>query len=195
MPPKTGSPQVVILFEVGRTDEIYARAIELAYGPSRRQARLQLVLNVLYYGTLVLLVGWIFWMVIDCEVPVQTGTREIINPGKQVHQGTRLLVQSSRRRLRSCELTRRSSIINGDGRRYDYEPDRFDAYGPVTGTTGHADVETTGPIIPLDAVPGRGSWISVLAWDCNMLQRALGWSIVQVMPPLDFEILRREHNP
>lgn len=47
MPPKSEPPQVVMMPEVDRTDEIYARAIELAYGPSRRQARVQLVLNVL----------------------------------------------------------------------------------------------------------------------------------------------------
>ena len=64
MPPKTEPPQVVMLPEVDRTDEIYARAIELAYGPSRRQARLQLVLNALYYTSLVALVGWIFSMAI-----------------------------------------------------------------------------------------------------------------------------------
>ena len=195
MPQKPEPPQIVMLPEVDRTDEIYARAIELAYGPSQRQARLQLVLNVLYYSMLALLIGWIFSMVIDREVPVQTSSREIVNPGKQVRQGAHLLVRSTRRRLRSCELTRRWTIIDGEGRRYDFEPDRFDAYGPVTGATGQPDVETTGPVIPLDAVPGRGRWISVLAWDCNMLQRALGWSIVQVMPPLDFEILPRAPAP
>lgn len=153
------------------------------------------MLNVLYYSMLALLIDWIFSMVGDREIPVQTSAREIINPDKQVRQGARLLVRSSRRRLRSCELTRRWTIIDGDDRRYDFEQDRFDAYGPVTGIVGQPDVETTEPVVPLDAMPGRGCWISVLAWDCNMLQRAIGWSNVQVIPPLDFEILPRAPEP
>ncbi|MCZ2932296.1 hypothetical protein NYY71_19260, partial [Acinetobacter baumannii] len=64
MPPKPEPMQVTMLPEVDRTDEIYARAIELAYGPSQRQARLQLVLNGLYYSTLLFVVGWIFAMAI-----------------------------------------------------------------------------------------------------------------------------------
>jgi hypothetical protein len=62
-------------------------------------------------------------------------------------------------RLRQCKLVKRQSLIDGSGRRTDFEAERFDAYGPVT-KTGEPEIDITGPIIPLDAVPGRagGAW-------------------------------------
>ncbi len=190
MPPQTEPPQVVMLPEVDRTDEIYARAIELAYGPSRRQARLQLVLNALYYSALISLIGWIFSMAIDREPPVRQITREVVNPGKQVRVGDRLLIHGVRLRDRSCEITRRWWIVDGAGRRLDFEPERFDAYGDLG-----REEEVIGPFIPLDAMPGRGRLLGVVAYDCNPLQRALGWSITTILPPLEFEILPRAPGP
>ncbi|MFC7663679.1 hypothetical protein ACFQWF_14595 [Methylorubrum suomiense] len=76
--------------------------------------------------------------------------------------------------------------MDGAGRRIDYQPEPFDAYGPVG-----REEETFGPYIPLDAMPGRGRLYGSLSYDCNVLQRALGWSIVTVLPPLEFEILPR----
>jgi len=177
--------------ELDMTDQIYARAIELGFGASRRKPISERVVNALYWGLILAACGWIFSMAVDREMPVQIGPREVVNPDKRVVVGERLLVRSSRRRSRTCELTRRWTIIDGDGRRFDYEPERYDAYGAVTPSGGPAEVETTGPIIPLDAMPGRGRWISVLAWDCNPLQRALGWSIVMIQAPVEFEIVRR----
>ena len=49
----------------------------------------------------------------------------------------------------------------------------------------------TGPTVPLDAVSGRGRLVTSFAWDCNVLQRALGWSITEVQGPLEFEIVAR----
>lgn len=177
--------------EIDKTDRIYAKAIELAYGPSRRKPMSERIVNGLYWLLILLAFGWIFSMTVDREVPVQIGPREVMNPGRRVLTGERLLVRSSRTRTRTCELTRRWTIIDGDGRRFDYEPERYDAYGAITPQNAPPEVETTGPIIPLDAMPGRGRWISVLAWDCNPLQRALSWSIVLIQAPVEFEIVRR----
>ncbi|MCJ2079844.1 hypothetical protein [Methylobacterium sp. J-090] len=41
----------------------------------------------------------------------------------------------------------------------------------------------------LDAMPAKGILRSVVAYDCNPLQRALGWSIISMLQPLEFEIL------
>ncbi|SFJ67362.1 hypothetical protein SAMN02799642_05120 [Methylobacterium brachiatum] len=190
MPPKPEPMQVTMLPEVDRTDEIYARAIELAYGPSKRQARLQLVLNGLYYSTLLFVVGWIFSMAIDRDPPVRQVSREVVNPGKLVRPGERLLIRGVRERSRSCEITRRWWLVDGAGRRLDYEAERFDAYGPLG-----REEEVIGPFIPLDAMPGRGRLLGVVAYDCNPLQRALGWSITTILPPLEFEILPRAAAP
>lgn len=181
--------------DIELTDKIYAKAIELGFGPSQRPSRLHQVLTVLYYGFILLFIGWIFSMAIDRAVPVETAGREVMNHGRKVAQGSRLLVRSTRKRVRSCELTRRWTVIDGDGRRFDFEPEHFDGYGPVTAEDGKPEVETTGPIVPLDAAPGRGRWISVLGWDCNPLQRAIGWSIVQILPAIEFEIVPREIAP
>ncbi|GJE41931.1 hypothetical protein [Methylobacterium soli] len=172
--------------DLDRTDEIYARAIELAYGPSRRQANVQRVLNVIYYGAILIALAWIFSMVLDRTVPVRQILREVVNPNRQVHVGERILIHGIRQRDRQCELTRRWWMIDGGGRRLDYEAERFDAYGEMG-----REEETIGPFIPLDAMPGRGRLYGVLAYDCNPLQRALGWSIVSVLPALEFEILPR----
>jgi hypothetical protein len=177
--------------DLDASDKIYARAIELAYGPSRRKPMSERVVSALHWGMILAAFGWIFSMVVDRDLPVQIGAREVINAGKKVAAGERLLVRSARRRIRSCELTRRWTIIDGEGRRFDYEPERSDAYGPITPPEAAPEVETAGPVIPLDAMPGRGRWISVLAWDCNPLQRALGWSIVLIQPAVEFEIVRR----
>ena len=180
--------------ELDMTDQIYARAIELGFGPSRRKPISEKVVSGLYWAFIVFAFGWIFSMTVDREPPIQITSREVVNPDKRVMPGEKLLVKSGRVRTRTCELTRRWTIIDGDGRRFDFEPDRFDAYGPITPPGGAPDIETTGPTIPLDARPGRGRWISVLAWDCNPLQRALGWSIVLIQAPIEFEIVSRAGN-
>ncbi|MGU3668469.1 hypothetical protein ACLBX9_30170 [Methylobacterium sp. A49B] len=95
-----------------------------------------------------------------------------------------------RERKRSCEIARRWWIIDGNGRRIDFDTERFDAYGPLG-----REEEIIGPYIPLDAMPGRGRLYGVVAYDCNVLQRALGWSIVSILPPLEFEILQRKAAP
>ena len=179
-------PQVKMLHDADRTDEIYARGVEVALAIARRRGRLQALMNALYYGTLLLALGWIFAMVIDREPPVRQVTRESVNPGRQVHAGDRLLIRGVRIRDRSCEITRRWWIVDGASRRLDFEPERFDAYGPIG-----REEETIGPVIPLDAMPGRGRLLGVVAYDCNPLQRALGWSIIVMLPALDFEILPR----
>lgn len=177
--------------ELDMTDQIYARAIELGFGPSRRKPISERVVNAIYWLIILAAMGWVFSMAVDRDPPIQITSREVLNVGRRVMPGEKLLVKSGRVRTRSCELTRRWTIIDGDGRRFDYEPDRFDAYGPITPMGGPPDVETTGPTVPLDARPGRGRWISVLAWDCNPLQRALGWSIVLTQPAIEFEIVPR----
>lgn len=172
--------------ELDATDRIYAKAIELGFGPSRRPPLGERVLSWVYWLFILAAIGWVFSMAIDRDVPVRQIGREVVNPGKQVQAGQRLLIKGTRVRARQCELTRRWWIIDGAGRRMDYEPERFDAYGEI----GHEE-EIFGPYIPLDASPGRGRLMGVLAYDCNPLQRALGWSIVVVLPPLEFEILPR----
>ena len=179
-------PQVKMLHDADRTDEIYARGVEVALAIARRRGRVQTVLNGIYYTALMLTLGWIFSMVIDREPPVRQLLREVANPGRQVAAGERLLIHTVRIRDRSCEITRRWWIVDGAGRRLDFEPERFDAYGPIG-----REEETIGPAIPLDAMPGRGRLLGVIAYDCNPLQRALGWSIIAMLPPLDFEILPR----
>lgn len=165
---------------------MFARAMELAYGPSRRQSMGERTLSVLYWAIMLAGLGWLFSMAIDRDVPVKQVSREIVNENKQVVVGTRLLIKGSRVRSKQCELTRRWWVIDGGGRRLDFEPQHFDAYGEVGD-----EVEITGPHIPLDAMPGRGRLYGVLAYDCNPLQRALGWSIVVMLPPVEFEILPR----
>lgn len=173
--------------EIEASSLMFARAIELAHGPSRRRPMSERVAQGIYWGLMLLGFGWIFSMAIDREPPVRQITREVVNFNRQVPVGERLMIQGSRVRTRQCELTRRWWIIDGAGRRIDFEPERFDAYGEV-GT----ETEIIGPYVPLDAAPGRGRILGVLAYDCNPLQRALGWSIVVMLPPLDFEILPRQ---
>lgn len=72
----------------------------------------------------------------------------------------------------------RALLARGD------EAGRFDAYGDLG-----REEETIGPVIPLDARPGKGTLRGVVACDCNPLQRAMGWSIISMLPPLEFEIL------
>jgi len=76
------------------------------------------------------------------------------------------------------------AVVAGAGRRLDYEPEHFDAYGDLG-----REEETIGPVIPLDAMPGKGTLRGVVACDCNPLQRAPGWLIISMLPPLEFEIL------
>ncbi|GBU19366.1 MULTISPECIES: hypothetical protein [Methylobacterium] len=172
--------------EIEASSLMFARAIELAHGPSRRKPMSERVASVLYWSLMLLGFAWIFSMAVDREPPVRQISREVVNPNGQVRVGERLLVKGNRVRTRQCELTRRWWIIDGAGRRLDFEPERFDAYGEVGNET-----EITGPFIPLDAMPGRGRLNGVLAYDCNPLQRALGWSIVVMLPPLNFEIVAR----
>lgn len=172
--------------EIEASSLMFARAIELAHGPSRRRPMPERVLNYLYWAVMLAGMAWLFSMAVDREPPVRQTSREVANPGRQVRAGERLLIKGTRVRVRQCELTRRWWIIDGGGRRMDFEPERFDAYGEIGSET-----EIIGPFIPLDAMPGRGRIHGVLAYDCNILQRALGWSIVVMLPPMDFEILPR----
>lgn len=172
--------------EVELTDRIYRQAIELGFGPKQRPPLGERALTFLYWLLILAAFGWIFSMAIDREPPVKQTSRDVVNEGRRVRVGERLLVKGSRVRTRQCELTRRWWVIDGGGRRLDFEPERFDAYGEVGQET-----EIIGPVIPLDAMPGRGRLMGVLAYDCNPLQRALGWSIIVMLPSLEFEILPR----
>lgn len=158
----------------------------LAAGSRRRFAHLWRALSVSYWVAVIAGVSWILAMAMDRELPIKDIEREIVNTGHRVARGERLLVRATRTRTRQCEFVRRWSIVDGAGRRIDFEPDIWDAYGQV----GKPDTDAQGPIIPLDAAPGRARFLSVIAWDCNPLQRALGWSIVLVQAPLEFEIVR-----
>ncbi len=169
--------------------DLYARALALSHAP-RQTPLYERLLNYLYWAVILAAMTWVASMVIDREPPVRVISREIVNPGRQVRIGERLLIKSARERTRQCELTRRWWLVDGAGRRLDYEPERFDAYGPL----GRED-EIIGPSIPLDATPGRGRLLGAVAYDCNPLQRALGWSIVVMLPALEFEILPRERAP
>ena len=100
------------------------------------------------------------------------------------------MLKATRTRRRMCELVKRQSLIDGSGRRTDYEPERFDTYGAVT-PPDKSETDITGPVIPLDAVTGRGQLVTSFAWECNVLQRALGWSITEVQGPVEFEIVAR----
>lgn len=170
--------------------DLYAKALSLSAAPRATPVHTT-VLNFIYWMGLLAVFAWFAAMSFDREFPIINNNREVVNPDRKVAQGERLLVRATKRRVRSCELTRRWSITDGQSRRYDYEPERFDAYGPVTPADGPAEVEVTGPVIPIDAAPGRGRWVSVLGWECNPLQRALGWSIVLVQPAIEFEIIPR----
>ncbi|MFY9292816.1 MAG: hypothetical protein WAP03_19295 [Methylorubrum rhodinum] len=171
------------------TDRIYSRAIELGFGPSNRPPMADRIATWAYYGAIVLFMTWVASMAFDRALPVEFTSREVVNPGGRVMQGEQLQVRSGRKRRRVCELTRRWTVIDGAGRRHEYDPQHYDAYGPATGSEIETDVN--GPTIPLDAVPGQGRWFVTLAWDCNMLQRATGWSIVLVQAPVLFEIVAR----
>ncbi|KQP11138.1 hypothetical protein ASF28_08830 [Methylobacterium sp. Leaf99] len=169
-------------------EDIFSQAIRLTFAPSQRIGHLMRVLNAMYWGAVLFVLAWVFSMAIDRTVPVEIGPRVVVN--HQVHPGERLLVSSTRNRTRQCEMSRRWYVVDGSGRRIDYEPEHFDAYGPLTPPGEPPEREATGPVIPLDAMPGKAKWISTLAWDCNPLQRALGWSIVLVQAPVEFQIVR-----
>lgn len=169
--------------------DLYARALALSHAPRQSRAHLR-VLDFLYWAGIMFAFGWVFSMVIDRDPPVKQITREVVNPGKHVRVGERLLIHGVRERTRSCEIARRWWIIDGAGRRLDFETERFDAYGPLG-----REEEVIGPYIPLDAMPGRGRLMGVVAYDCNPLQRALGWSIVSILASLEFEILPRAPAP
>ncbi|MBX9934578.1 MAG: hypothetical protein K2Y56_24185 [Methylobacterium sp.] len=174
-----------------RADRIYQHALVLAFGPGRRPVPSNAVFNRLYWLAVMVGMSWILSMAIDRSPPVEIGPRIVMNEGGKVQQGDRLLISSTRRRHRTCELVRRVYVIDGQNRRHDFEPEEFDAYGPVTPVTEPVETETSGPFIPFDAAPGRGRSVTVLAHDCNTLQRALGWSIVTVLPTVEFEIVAR----
>jgi hypothetical protein len=169
--------------------DLYARALSLSHGPRKTPMHMH-VANLLYWGMIAVAFGWVFSMTIDREIPVRQISREIVSPNRQVHVGERLLIHGVRERKRSCEIARRWWIVDGAGRRIDFETERFDAYGPLG-----REEEVVGPYIPLDAVPGRGRLQGVIAYDCNPLQRALGWSIVAILPSLEFEIVPRSSAP
>lgn len=175
----------------GTPEQIYARALDLGYGPSRRVQSLQRVGQFAYWAAVILAIGWMFAMALDRDFPITMTKREVLNTDKKVMLGDRLRVRVSRMRSRSCPLVRRWTVIDGEGRRFDYEPEVFEAYGAVTPKGSPPDIEIIGPVIPLDARPGRGRWVSVLSWECNMLQRAISWPIVMIQPPVEFEIVAR----
>lgn len=169
--------------------DLYARALALSATP-RKMPIHERVLNVIYWGVILLLVSWFLAMATDRNPPIRWLSRDIVNPGRKVAQGERIMLKATRMRARMCELVKRQSLIDGSGRRTDYEPERFDAYGAVT-PPDRPETDITGPVIPLDAVPGRGRLVTSFAWDCNVLQRALGWSITEVQGPVEFEIVAR----
>lgn len=173
------------------TDDIdlYARALALSAAPKKTPIH-ERVLNAIYWGGILVLLAWFLAMAGDRAPPIQWVSREIVNPNGKVRQGERVQVRAVRARTRICELIKRQSLIDGSGRRTDFEAERFDAYGAVT-PPGAPETDITGPTIPLDAIPGRGRLVTAFAWDCNVLQRALGWSITEVQGPLEFEIVPR----
>jgi len=163
--------------------DLYAQALALSTAPRQTPVHQQ-ILNFLYWCALLSAFGWFAAMVFDREPPVRQVLREVVNPGRKVRIGERLLIHGIRDRKRQCEITRRWWLVDGAGRRLDYEAERFDAYGDLG-----REEETIGPTIPLDAMPGKGVLRGVIAYDCNPLQRALGWSIISMLQPLEFEIL------
>ena len=77
---------------------------------------------------------------------------------------------------------------------------RTDSSGPAGAST--ASPNTSMPMAisaarktslarPFPMMPWRGRACSAASWpqDCNPLQRALGWFIISMLPPLEFEIL------
>lgn len=173
------------------TDDVhlYAKALELSQLVDARKAPIhERVLNLVYWIAMLAVLGWLAALAFDRDPPVRWVKREIINPDGRIAQGETIQLRATRTRHRLCELTKRQTLIDGAGRRFDYEPEHFDAYGPIT-TAPETDI--TGPAIPLDAAPGRGRLMTTFAWDCNVLQRALGWSIVSVVGPVEFEIVPR----
>lgn len=188
--PEHHNPSIPRIFAPTDDVDLYARALALSVAPRRTPIH-ERVLNVIYWGGILFLLAWFAAMAADRATPLRWVSREIANPGLKVAQGERVMVRSTRARVRVCELVKRSSLIDGSGRRTDFEPERFDAYGPVT-PPGQPETDITGPIVPLDAVPGRGRLVTTFAWDCNVLQRALGWSITEIQGPLEFEIVPRK---
>lgn len=172
--------------------DLYADALRITLQQPRRPPISQMLANALYWLTLGGIMLWVFVMAIDREPPVVFVKREVVNEGKQVAQGEQIRVQSTRVRRRQCELTRRWAVIDGVGRRIDYEPEHFDAYGEIG---DEPDTDITGPVVTLDAAPGRGRLITSFGWDCNILQRALNWSIDAVPKAVEFEILPRKVQP
>lgn len=178
--------------ELPGNEDLFADALRITLHQPRKTPIQSQLANAIYWAVLGGIGLWVFSMAIDREVPITFVRREIINPEKQVEQGQQILVKSSRVRRRQCELTRRWAVIDGVGRRIDYEPEHFDAYGEVA---DEPDVDITGPVVTLDAAPGRGRLITSFGWDCNILQRALNWSVDVVPKALEFEILPRKPKP
>ena len=130
--------------------DLYARALALSHAPRQTRAHLR-VLDFLYWAGIMLAFGWVFSMAIDRDPPVKQVAREVVNPGKRVHVGERLLIHGIRERLRSCEIARRWVDHRWRRRRLDFETERFDAYGPLG-----REEEVIGPYVPLDAMPAGG---------------------------------------
>ena len=96
-----------------------------------------------------------FAKAIDRSPPAAPYSRDLL-PGA-VRAGHRL-----KRRVRhQCELTREATITDGIGRHDDFAPERFETDGPVTGLP---EAGITGPVVPVDAAPGRGPLPTVAAW-------------------------------
>lgn len=163
-----------------------ARALRILAGPSRRVGLLMRLASVTYYAVILLALGWLVGMATDNALPVKIVSRSLLTP--TVPAGDDIEIRSRRVRLRQCELTRRFVIVDVTGRRYDFEPERWDAFGPVS---ANPEEDITRVPVPREARPGRARYTAILAWDCNPLQRALGWSITLVQPAIEFEILAR----
>lgn len=169
--------------------DLYAQALMLSTQPRAIPVR-QRLMNVLYWTAVLAAFAWVVSMAADRDPPVDFNSREIANEGLKVAPGQQILVRAERTRDRTCPLIKRQGVIDGKGRREDYEPEVFDAYGPVT-PSDKPEIDITGPTLRLDAYPGRGRLITTLAWHCNALQRALNWPIV-VVQVLEFEIVPRK---
>lgn len=168
--------------------DFYARALATVNKPVGWTAAAMRVLNAVYYLAMLVALGWLASMAMDRTPPVRVVSREVVSP--VVRPGGELLVRTKRIRDRQCELVRRYVVYDATGKRHEYWPEPADAFGHLG-----PDDDVTAIPVPFDAAPGRARSVAIFAWDCNPLQRALGWSITWVAPTLEFEIARRHGEP
>lgn len=115
--------------EIDADAEFVAKAVSILSGPHRPTTIIMRAANPVYYGLVLALLGWIVAMALDTQPPVKVLYRTILTP--EVRAGDKLQVRTRRIRQRQCELSRRFVIVDGIGRRFDFEPEKFDAYGPI----------------------------------------------------------------